>query len=169
VAALARRQKTHTYVFIILGPNALSEGTPKFSENILYHEYVHFLQRKGRMHRTLLARSSPVRMSTHREALAHAESFRHYFGQLYWQGQSRMPGSQRGAEAIRSLELINRHYYEQSEDPVRSEVLRLLTSVVQDPNRTQKAAFLRELANHLSLNGWTHRSVLRDHLLRAIP
>ena len=87
--------RTETFVYILLGPNALSEGTPKFSENVLYHEYVHFLQRKGRIHQRLLSRTRPHRLHTHREALAHAESFRHYFGQLYWQGSSTMPDSSR--------------------------------------------------------------------------
>lgn len=161
-------ERSETYVFIVLGPGALSEGTPKYSENILYHEYVHYLQRKGRMHQRLLSGTDPHRRNVHREALAHAESFRHYFGQLYWQGSGTMPGGRTVAEALYSLELLNQRFYEPSDDPVRIEVIRLLTSVIQAPNPSQKAAFLRELANHLSVSGWTHQSVLRNDLLHAI-
>jgi len=161
-------EQTETYVFIILGPSALSEGTPRYSEYGLHHEYVHYQQRKGQMHSGLLTGSSRARLSIHREALAHAESFRQYFGQLYWQGSSRMPGSRRPAEAINSLETINRFYYIQSEDPIRTEVLRLITSVIEAPRRNEKRDFLLELVGHLSVSGWTGQSELGNDLRQAI-
>ena len=117
---------TKTIVFIKLGPNALSEGTPKYSENILYHEYVHYMQRKSRMHRPLLESGAEYRRSVHKEALAHAESFRHYFGQLYWQGKSTMANGS-PAEAISSLQLINIRYYETSDKSIQDEILQLIT------------------------------------------
>lgn len=161
-------EQTETYVFILLGPNAVSEGTPRYSEYVLYHEYVHYQQRKGQMHSGLLTGSSRARLSIHREALAHAESFRQYFGRLYWQGSGRMPGSRTPAEAINSLESINRFYYIQSEAPVRAEVLRIVTSVIADPRRSEKRDFLLELVGHLAVSGWTRQSELGNDLRQAI-
>jgi hypothetical protein len=160
-------ERTTTITFIILGPDALSEGTPKFSEYVLYHEYVHYLQRTNGMHRTLLAGSTRTSVSVHRDALAHAESFRHYFGQLQWEGQTFTEGGL-PAEAINSLVQINRRYYVQSDDSIRAEVIRLVTSVVSEPDRSDKLRFLRDLINRLRIEPYTERSIFREDMTRAI-
>ena len=166
--------ETRTYVFIVLGPGALSEGTSTFSEYVLYHEYTHFRQRKSQIHQGFLSGLGGVPAHMTREALAHAESFREYFGRLYWQGRPDMPdrGGRRIAEALYSLEQLNSRYYAYVSDPVRAEVLDIITSVVQDPNRIEKKDFLRELANNLATHqgsaGIRVQCIFREHLITAV-
>lgn len=140
---------------VVLGPAALSGHNQAQTGAVLYHEFVHLRQHEGRQHRALLdvaARTSSSTYSDAKEALAHAETFKAFFGRLYYDDVKAYDDVAAGRiphDALASLSAIEAHYWASlySLADVKSKTIELIVSV---GSTEAKKAQLRKLVQQLT-------------------